>query len=190
MRRLESAIRVVQTQVSLSGHGAGLVLLLAALAACAPVRDGRYPSRDRTLPRPSDSPAHAPGAYGDRTLSEYPRDAEAISGPAVLNLLAQARQALAAGRAEQAVASLEVALDIEPRNPFIWQQLAGAHLQQDLPDQAEQQAQRANSFARGNPYIEIENWRVIAAARQARGDQAGARQARERVTELQDRLDE
>lgn len=188
MRRLESAIRLVQTYRSLSGHRAGLVLLFAALAACAPVRDGRYPSRDGAMPRPSDSPAHAPGSYGYRALSEYPRNAEAVSGPAVLNLLEQARQALAAGRAEQAVASLEVALDIEPRNPFVWQQLAGAHLRQQLPDQAEQQAQRSNSFARGNPFIEIENWRVIAAARQARGDPAGAQQARERVTELQDRL--
>jgi len=189
VRRLEIAIRLVQTHHPLTFRWAGLALLLAALAACAPVRDGRYP-RDGGGSRPTQGPGQTPGPYGERDLSEFPRNPEAISGPAVLNLLEQARAALAAGRAEQAVASLEVALDIEPRNPFVWQQLAGAHLQQRLPDQAEQQAQRSNSFARGNPFIEIGNWRMIAAARQARGDQAGAQQARERVTELQDRLDE
>jgi hypothetical protein len=36
--------------------------------------------------------------------------------------------------------------------------------------------------------IELENWRLIAAARSAQGDRAGAEQARERVAELQDRI--
>jgi len=59
-----------------------------------------------------------------------------------------------------------------------------------LPDQAEHKAQRSNSFARGNPWIEVENWRLIAAARQERGDLAGARQARERMTEIQAALED
>ena len=102
----------------------------------------------------------------------------------------QARALMSAGKPEQAVANLETALGIEPRNPFVWQQLAAAHLQQHLPDQAENQAQRSNSFARGNPYIEVENWRVIAAARQAQGDLAGARNARERMAAIQEHLEE
>jgi predicted Zn-dependent protease len=123
-----------------------------------------------------------------REDESYARTAEEVSGPAVLNLLNRARGDLAAGRPEQALASLETALQIEKRNPFIWQQLAAAHLQRLQPQDAEIVAQRSNSFARGNPYIELENWRLIAAARSAQGDRAGAEQARERVAELQDRI--
>lgn len=118
----------------------------------------------------------------------FPRSPEAVSGPAVLRLLNQARGELMAGRPEQAVAALETALDIEPRNPYVWQQLASTHLAQHQADQAEHKAQRSNSFARGNPWIEVENWRLIAAARQERGDLAGARLARERMTEIQGSL--
>lgn len=183
MRKLESAIRLVQTHHPLIPRWAGLALLAAALAACAPLPD--RPTRPPS--RPSQMPAPEP--YDEDDLAAWPRSAEEVSGPAVLNLLEQAQAALAEGRGEQAIASLEVALDIDPRNPFVWQQLARAHLQQRLPDQAENQAQRSNSFARGNPFIEIENWRTIAAARQVRGDLDGVRQARERVLELQARLE-
>ena len=118
----------------------------------------------------------------------YARSAEEVSGPAVLNLLNRARGDLSAGRVEQAMASLETALEIEKRNPFIWQQLARAHLQRHSPEDAEIVAQRSNGFARGNPYIEIENWRLIAQARNVRGDRAGVEQARAKVTELQARI--
>ena len=140
------------------------------------------PTEPPTSPKPSP--------YGYRDFGGYPRSAEEVSGAAVINLLSQARSDLAMGRVEQAVASLETALQIEKRNPFVWQQLARAHLQRRQLDDAEIVAQRSTGFARGNPYIEIENWRTIAAARSARGDRAGAEQAREKVTELQDRLED
>jgi tetratricopeptide (TPR) repeat protein len=141
--------------------------------------------------RPTEPPVMpAPSPYGQRDDSSYARSTEEVSGPAVISLLNRARGDLAAGRPEQAMASLETALQIEKKNPFVWQQLAQAHLKRYQMDDAEITAQRSNSFARGNPYIEIENWRVIAAARQARGDAAGAEQAREKVVELQDRLED
>ena len=152
-----------------------LALALGTLAACAtaPVPREGYP------PRPGQA---APD------LSAYPRSAEAVSGPAVLKLMDQARTDLAAGDSEKAVADLERALDIEPRNPFVWQLLADTHLARHLPEQAEYVAQRSNSFAHGNPYIELENWRVIAQARQDRGDASGAQEARDRVAELQSQV--
>ena len=115
--------------------------------------------------------------------------ATALAGPVAGEEPASQYSPLAQIRRDN-VANLETALNIEPRNPFVRQQLAAAHLQQHLPDQAENQAQRSNSFARGNPSIEVENWRVIAAARQARGDLAGAREARERMAEIQEHLDD
>lgn len=163
------------------------------LCSCATQTGTResYPPRERPETLPTEPPvAPKPSPYGYREDAGYARSAEEVSGPAVINLLNQARSDLAAGRPEQAVASLETALTIERRNPFIWQQLARAHLQRRQLEDAEIVAQRSNGFARGNPYIEIENWRTIAAARGARGDRVGAEQAREKVTELQDRLED
>jgi len=189
MRGLESAIQLVQTHRPLRIFALGVVLLVGALSACAPVRraPAPYPA---PIPRPAEPQAPVPSPYGAQEDGGYPRSPEAVSGPAVLGLLDQAHDELAAGRPEQAVAALETALYIEPRNPFIWQQMARAHLVQHLPDQAEHKAQRSNSFARGNPFIESENWRLIAAARQERGDLTGARRARERMTELQEQLED
>lgn len=192
MRGLERAAQLVQTHRSLKGPALGLALLACALTACAPAPRGTRPAYPSTVPapRPAEPGTPAPSPYGQQPGGDYPRSPEAVSGPAVLRLLEQGRAEVAAGRPEQALAALETALNIEPRNPFVWQQLASTHLAQGLPDQAEHKAQRSNSFARGNPWIEAENWRLIATARQARGDLAGARQARDRMLEIQAGLED
>jgi len=192
MRQLDGALQLVQAHHS-PRHALALAALGLLLCSCAvpPGTRESYPPRERPETLPTEPPvAPKPSPYGYREDAGYARSAEEVSGPAVINLLNQARSDLAAGRPEQAVASLETALTIERRNPFIWQQLARAHLQRRQLEDAEIVAQRSNGFARGNPYIEIENWRTIAAARSARGDRAGAEQAREKVTELQDRLED
>ena len=115
---------------------------------------------------------------------DAPRSAEDMSGPAVQSLVLQARAALSSNRPDQALSLLERAQRIEPRNPFLWQMLASTNLAMGRMDQAESTAQKSNSLARGNPYVEIENWKVIAATRQAAGDTTGAIQAQARVDEL------
>lgn len=194
MRQLVGAVQLVQAH-----HPAAhrVALLLAALLPAALLGACAVPQKPQegVPPRPANVPTGPPTAprptpYGFREDAGYARSAEEVSGPAVINLLERARGDLQAGRVEQAVASLETALQIEKRNPFVWQQLARAHLQRFQPEDAEIVAQRSNGFARGNPWIEIENWRVIAQARNARGDRAGAEQARAKVTELQGRLEE
>ncbi|MBI3171133.1 MAG: tetratricopeptide repeat protein [Hydrocarboniphaga effusa] len=160
-----------------------LLLLSAALGACTP-----YGTREGYEPGGKSDP------YGlqpyRKSSGMLPRSAEEISGPAVLSLLNQARGELASGRPEQAEATLERAQRIEPRNPFIWQQLATMHLAQSRLQEAENMAQRSNSLARGNPYIEIENWRTIAAARRARGDTAGVEEAQARMAQMQEAIDD
>jgi tetratricopeptide (TPR) repeat protein len=184
MRQLDGAIQLVQAH-----HQAVRALTLVALLLGGCVAPQPQPGQPNPAARPTEPPvAPGPSPYGYRDDSGYARSAEEVSGPAVINLLSRARGDLAAGRTDQAVASLETALRIEKRNPFVWQQLAAAHLQGQQPEDAEIVAQRSNSFARGNPYIEIENWRVIEKARSALGDRAGAEQAHEKVAELQDRI--
>ncbi|MDM4770076.1 tetratricopeptide repeat protein [Solimonas sp. SE-A11] len=114
-----------------------------------------------------------------------PRSAEAVSGQAVTSLVRQARSQRAAGQPQQAQASLERALRIEPRNYFVWSAMAQAYLDQKNYDQAESVAQKSNSLARGNVYAELENWKTIRAARAARGDASGAQAAQDRVAALQ-----
>jgi tetratricopeptide (TPR) repeat protein len=88
---------------------------------------------------------------------------------AVVALMDAARADIAGGRLDAAVAPLERALRIEPRNPFLWQELARLRLQQGQYQQAEGLAARSNGWA--------ENWRLIGQARLKRGDHQGAQAA-------------
>lgn len=124
-------------------------------------------------PRPDASP--------ESLTRQYPTSLDAISGPAVVSLVEQANGAARQGRYETATAVLERALRIEPRNAFVWARLGEIHLQAGDAQQAAATADRANSLARGNPYLEVRNWRTIAEARRAQGDRAGAQAAQQKA---------
>jgi len=102
-----------------------------------------------------------------------------IESAAIASLMDGARSDAAAGRLANAAASLERALRIEPRNPRLWQELARVRLMQGDYAQAESVAARSNSWAGGDNRLRAENWRLIAQAREARGDADGAREALE-----------
>jgi tetratricopeptide (TPR) repeat protein len=122
-----------------------------------------------------------PTSEPESLQKDYPRSAGEVSGPAVTSLYRKARQSASRGDHASAIALLERALRIEPRNPFVWTALAEQHLAAEHYSQAENSAARANGFARGNPYLEARNWRVIADARRGSGDRNGAEQAHERA---------
>jgi Tfp pilus assembly protein PilF len=88
-----------------------------------------------------------------------------------------ARADTAAGKLANAGASLERALRIEPRNPRLWQELSRVRLLQRDYVQAESCAQRSSSWAGSDALLVADNWRLIAQAREARGDADGARAA-------------
>ena len=136
------------------------VLALAViLAGCATVQ----------APAPGPGPEPAP----------LPEPAARTENLAIAGLLEGARTDAAAGRLANAAASLERALRIEPRNPRLWQELARVRLKQGDYAQAESTASRSSSFAGGDSALRAENWRLIAQAREARGDAEGARAALE-----------
>ena len=91
----------------------------------------------------------------------------------------QARTEANAGRLNNAAASMERAIRLEPKNARLWQELARLRLNQQDYVQAENVALRSNALTRGDFAIRTENWNIIAQAREARGDTAGARSARE-----------
>ena len=100
---------------------------------------------------------------------------------AVLELVQVARADVDVGRMPNAVAALERALRIEPKNPRLWQELARVRLKEGDYAQAENLAARSNSWAGSDNNLRVENWHLIAEARTARGDDAGAKAALERA---------
>jgi predicted Zn-dependent protease len=113
---------------------------------------------------------------------------EARPGPkenvAVAGLMDSARSDTASGKYPSAAASLERALRIEPRNPRLWQELARVRLKQGDYAQAENLAARSTGWAGNDPHIRADNWRIIAAAREAKGDRAGAQAALQQADRL------
>jgi cytochrome c-type biogenesis protein CcmH/NrfG len=125
------------------------------------------------------SPAPAPAPLPEASAKPAPQENVAIAG-----LLQSARSDSAAGRLTNAAATLERALRIEPRNPRLWQELARVRLKQGEYAQAESVASRSNSFAASDNALRAENWRLIAQARDARGNVDGARDALETADRL------
>lgn len=106
------------------------------------------------------------------------------SNRAVIALLDQAQTDNGAGHHEAADASLERALNIEPRNPWLWHQLAQLRLDQGQYAQAITLAGKSNSFAASHSDVQAANWQVIGQARVAQGDPAGAEQAFKRAADF------
>src|SRR5215831_7684797 len=127
-----------------------IVALVAFLAGCAT----QAPAPVETAP--SIPPAPPPAAVSQ--------------SPAIVALLDGARADADSGKLTNAAATLERALRIEPRNPRLWQELARVRLKAGDYAQAESTAARSNSWAGGDKALRAENWRLIAQARQARGD--------------------
>lgn len=131
-----------------------------------------------TAPEPGPAPEAAPAP--EATPAPPPK-AENV---AVAGLMQSARADTAAGRLSNAAATLERALRLEPRNPRLWQELARVRLKQGQYAQAESTAARSNSWAGSDSALRGENWRLIAQAREARGDADGARAALEQAGKL------
>jgi len=167
-------------------HGAAVVLLLLFVQGCSTSPPAPYPppvvEQGGTLPGEPARPA-IPGGI-------QPQPAPPVAtttSPAVVALLGQAENQANGGDLEAAAASLERAIRIEPRNPLLWYHLATVRLAQLDAAQAEQLAVKSNSLAAGNRLQQSRNWRLIARARQALGDAAGARAAGRRARELENR---
>ena len=106
---------------------------------------------------------------------------EQSSSPVALAFLKDADKYTTAGDSDRAVASLERGLDIEPKNPWLWNRLASERLKQKMWVKAITLAKKSNTFAAGNNQLQKDNWQIIAEARIALGDGKGAREAQEMV---------
>jgi len=170
--------------------------LLLLLVGCASVTT--QPPAEAALPNalpqeviPQDTPSRdapaqsaIPGPPGEGILAD-PVPKPVVSGnKAVIALLDRARLDTGAGRRDAAGASLERALRIEPRNAWLWHELAQLRLAQGQYAQAISLAQKSSSFAGRERRLQALNWRVIGDARVAQGNPSGAEQALKLAAEL------
>ena len=119
-----------------------------------------------TTPAPEVVVAHVPPPPSTPTLS-----------PAADSLIKKAEQERQARDYVGAAATLERALGIQPQEPYIWNRLARVRMEQGLYAQAGTLALRSNALAGDQAALKQDNWRMIAAARRAVGDTAGAAEA-------------
>jgi tetratricopeptide (TPR) repeat protein len=99
------------------------------------------------------------------------------ASPAVLALMQEAEENSASGSLDEAAATLERAIRLQPRNAELWHKLAEVRLKQFQPGLAEDLAKKSNILAQDNKALVRQNWALIADARRKKGDAEGAAQA-------------
>ncbi len=109
--------------------------------------------------------------------------AEPVARAAPMVLLTRAQAFANAGKAEEAAATLERAIRIESRNPWLWHRLGVLRLQEGQHSLAIELAKRSNVLARGNRRLVAGNWFLIGKARAGLRDAEGAARARARARE-------
>lgn len=126
---------------------------------------------------PSGTPAvrSAPPAPGP--VAYAPPPSAPSLAPAADALVRQAEQQRQARDYVGAAATLERALGIAPQEPHVWNRLARVRMEQGLYSQAGNLASRSNALSGDQVALKQDNWRIIAAARRAAGDNAGAMEA-------------
>lgn len=134
-------------------------LTLTLLAGCS------------VAPRTGETP---PAEQGDLTSDpQGPLKAEQQVPEVVLALVREADAASSAGDHDQAAVRLERAIRIAPRNAALWQNLAVVRYRQGRFAQAESLALKSSSLT-ADAGLKRQNWRLVAEARRARGNEAGA----------------
>lgn len=151
------------------------------------VDSGSYqdvPAQRSEVPR-EDTVVDSYAASNERYESGQVRRQESVSeqsaSPVALAFLNDAEKYTNAGDSDRAVASLERGLDIEPKNPWLWNRLAAERLKQKMWTIAITLAKKSNAYAAGHEPLQESNWQIIAEAKMALGDIEGARQAKEMV---------
>jgi cytochrome c-type biogenesis protein CcmH/NrfG len=87
----------------------------------------------------------------------------------VSDLKNKAKQQMTAGELDQAFATLERALRINPNDPLIWNMLAEIQLKRGNAEQAEQLARKSNLLVGKDKPLRHRNWMIIAQALEKKG---------------------
>ena len=152
-----------------------LMCLAICLSACA--------SGPTTPPQVKES-STAPIQRESEPVAEMETEADVEPIPqstaATATLLAAAKTAIEDDQPRNAVAYLERAVRIDPRNPQLWIKLSAAHLADGNLAAANQHARKAIALAGDNDVLVRDAWLQMADIRDAEGNTAEARSIRQR----------
>ncbi|MCK5669045.1 MAG: hypothetical protein KAI15_08160 [Gammaproteobacteria bacterium] len=169
-----------------------LIFINLFFSACSTTSERNVPVEDRSATKSSQQDTGNETNLLTNTEKEpesiratmVPEDSlrqESISAqstsPVALAFLEDADKYTTEGDSDRAVASLERGLDMEPKNPWLWNRLASERLKQNMWAKAITLAKKSNAFASGHKQLQKDNWQIIAQASMALGDKEGARKA-------------
>jgi len=160
----------------------------------APIYTGRSVTNPYETPQISSYPVDSTTEHRDSeaTLQQEPKgltetvisnDSKApfntpVMVPAVVALMSESEQNSQAGDLESAVAVLERALRIDPRNPTLTYKLAELRVKQGKPRLAEDLARKAALLSAGNIELKRKSWLLISEARRMQQNYHGAKEAK------------
>lgn len=148
-----------------------IAVCLITLSACSqqPTKsEALIPVEERYVP--AESSTTASPAYS----------VDNVQPTVIATLVDEANAHAAAGNTDKAIASLERALRIEPKNALLWHRFAAIRLQQHNWQQAIALARKSNALANDNTALKSQNWSIIARAYEGLGDLEKAKEARQR----------
>jgi len=137
-----------------------LCAALATLAACSTLSTNPPPA---TGGKPSNGPVQ-PNTTPQESAPSAPSRPRSDSSSATTELLAQSRAARAAGNYDQASATTERALRIDPNNAALWLELGEIALATGETKQAETLARKALSLAADDRSVTAQAERLLRAA--------------------------
>ncbi len=153
---------------------------LTIITSCITLASCGYGYRDEPAPVTSEGSDVVVQAYQSPQRVEIK---PTYSTP-VESLLKESHRLQGDGDLAGAVASIERALRIEPRNAYLWNRLARLRLDQGQGKRAEELAAKSTSLAGADSKLKAENWRLIARVRRDSGDEHGAARAEYKATEI------
>ncbi len=133
-----------------------------------------------TAPQPAQEEAVQLAPYrAPSQFEQAPSHSTAVQG-----LMADAQRQREMGQLDEAVATLERGLGIEPRNAHLWNRLAHVRQEQGQSALAADLAAKSSELAGGDIELKRDNWNLIGAARRALGDIEGAKSAERKARML------
>ena len=124
-----------------------------------------------------EAPALPQAPKGPEALE--PLETFAPQSPAIGSLVMAANEESQGGNLDSAVASIERAIRIEPRNATLYYKLAVLRLKQSKPRLAEDLARKAALLAVNDNSLKKHSWLLIANARELQNNVDGAKKAKE-----------
>lgn len=112
------------------------------------------------------------------------RDSGGELSPAASSLLSTAEGLLEGGDPDGALNLVERAQRISPDAAQVYFMLGEVHQARGQPDRAEQFVLKGITQAGNNTQLQRQGWSLLVGIREADGDEAGARQAEERASNL------